>query len=158
MKETPPKRYKAAEVILIKDRTCLKSNRVLITGIVYSENGVVGEYIKGVIQGPYRYWNTDGQLVYESNWKEGKREGKLTRWYNDGRLMYETVFKGGTGTDIIYSQNGNILWEMNYKSEIRHGNWCDWDFYSKKKQIMVYNEGVVVDASREDLEQKDYTL
>jgi len=41
-----------------------------------------------------RYWDRDGLLEHETNWRNGKRHG-LSRFWFDGELAYKVIYKDG---------------------------------------------------------------
>ena len=65
-------------------------------------------YKKGKLHGTYKVWNSEGQLIRETNYKNGVY-GDHKRFYRDGSLMYEYAFNQGTGSDKIYDPSGQLI-------------------------------------------------
>ena len=62
------------------------------------ENGQL-EYEVSLCQGQWhgvgRWWDRDGRLWMESQYRLGQPHGVKRRWYNDGQLMDEMYFLCG---------------------------------------------------------------
>jgi len=87
------KRWEVADLIL-------KSTQETVTGVVYSkrDNGQLifeSNYENGKIDGSYKSWYKNGQLSYKSNYKNGKEVGLSSLWYENGQMRSEENFING---------------------------------------------------------------
>ena len=59
----------------------------------------------------------DGNLSFEANFKDGKREGLAKTYYINGNLWAETNYKNGKqdGLKKTYDVSGNLKSEANFK-------------------------------------------
>ena len=97
----PQKRYRADLTSIKEDPkvVILKENKVPITGIIYDtyENGNLkfeNSRKNGMADGKSKYWDENGNLLYEANYTEGKENGFL-RIYANGRMMAESYANMG---------------------------------------------------------------
>ena len=68
-------RYSQDEVVTPNDTiTYLKSDTTPLNGFVYGEFGDKGEYKDGLKDGVHKEWYDNGQLWWEGNYKDGKRD------------------------------------------------------------------------------------
>ena len=64
---------------------------------VYS-NGLMmfeANYKNGKLDGLFKFWYLNGQLANSSNYKDGELDGLDKGWYEDGRLGYSFNWKDG---------------------------------------------------------------
>lgn len=64
---------------------------------------------EGKLDGPYRHWYPNGQLMESLNYKQGKQHGEQRAWWPNGQLMMEgTSIKGKRYKTFKYWDiNGN---------------------------------------------------
>lgn len=62
-----------------------------------------------------RFYN--GQIRSETNYKNGKKDGKCTTWYENGRLRLDSSYKKGKrdGQWIKRNANGQIQFQRYYR-------------------------------------------
>ena len=53
----------------------LKPDMQAVNGIVYCEFGDMVKYVDGKMDGLYRFWHENGQLMIEGNYTDGKEDG-----------------------------------------------------------------------------------
>ena len=65
------------------------------------------------------WYYKNGQIGYEENYKDSKRDGKWTYCYENGQIRYEGNYKDGKkeGKWIYYYKDGQIWNEENYKHD-----------------------------------------
>tara|TARA_B110000037_G_C16840753_1_gene391670 strand:+ start:218 stop:625 length:408 start_codon:yes stop_codon:yes gene_type:complete len=64
---------------------------------VYS-NGLMmfeANYKNGKLDGLFKFWYLNGQLANSSNYKDGELDGLDKGWYEDGRMEYSFNWKDG---------------------------------------------------------------
>jgi len=85
--------------------TYLKKDMSLVNGTVFYDNqgylAIEYNYKDGKKHGPRRIWSKNGQLEIEYNYKEGKRHGLWRVWFENGQLEIETNYKDNR---IIYEK------------------------------------------------------
>ena len=106
----------------------LKHDMKPINGVLYCDNGDIGIYVNGKIDGLCREWYTNGQLMYEHNYKDGKEDGLGRMWYDNGQLLYEYNYKDGRddGLHRLWHKDGQLCSESNYKDGEYDGLYRQW--------------------------------
>jgi len=107
--------------------------------IMYSEKGL----FNGIGLGNYE----NGQLQYESNYKDGKKDGLMKRWYKNGSVHYEKNYKDGEmdGLQKLFHKNGQLDMRGNYTDGERDGVF---KYYSENGQLKYekkYKNGERID-------------
>ncbi len=81
----------------------------------------VGQYVKGKPHGKFRTYNSDGELIYEYNMENGKRQG-VTKYFINGKVFREVSFANdelnGKWVESIYNDDGilELITERYYKA------------------------------------------
>ncbi len=91
--------------------------------IIYEKN-----YKEGKKEGIQKSWHENGQIWNEGNYKEGKKEGIQKNWYDNGQLCYEENYKEGEldGIQKEWYKNGQLEYERNYKEGELDGIQKEW--------------------------------
>jgi hypothetical protein len=87
------------------------------------DNDIVGmEYQvqNGVLHGYYRTWDSDGQLIEEATYIEGKEHGETVQ-YQNGVQIGSYIMDHGTGLDLWYNSPNVLAEEREYINGERHG-------------------------------------
>ncbi len=101
----------------------------ILDGDYHGYSGINGNlihllrYKDGVIQGNEYYWNSDGTLVYEASYINGKKEGYNREYYNNNQVRIVKFFKEGklNGEYLNYHWNGQIYIKKFYKNHMLNG-------------------------------------
>lgn len=74
-------------------------------------------------------WYENGQKAAEINWKDGKQDGLVTQWHKNGQKKAEANDKNGKreGLATFWYDNGQKEAEENWKDDKRVGKWTEWD-------------------------------
>ena len=112
-------------------------------------------YRSDKLHGKMIYWNSDGQIEIESNYKndlldgldieyenandgcglerrsnysKGVQQGKETLWHENGQIYEESNYSKGVkhGKETVWYKNGQIESEVNYKDGKKDGKWTVW--------------------------------
>ena len=84
-------RYHGDETFSVDEVCYLKKDSSLLNGVKYKE-----------------YEN--GQLMYETNYKEGKEDGLSRGWYENGKLWGEGNYKDGKPiSEKCRDKDGNVI-------------------------------------------------
>lgn len=76
----------------------------------------------GVRHGVERYGHENGRIKWQSRWRHGVQIGKQEQWDEEGNLICATRFVRGTGADLWFSGEGDILSEeRHFEGGVRHG-------------------------------------
>ena len=103
------------DITYVDDIAYLKHDMSLVTGTVkeWHENGQLvfeANFKDGKKVGVYTRWHENGQLWGEGNYKDGKKEGVFKRWHDNGQIRSEETFKDGTrdGVQKMWYENGQL--------------------------------------------------
>ncbi|MDA8910949.1 toxin-antitoxin system YwqK family antitoxin [Crocinitomicaceae bacterium] len=74
-------------------------------------------------EGVQRTFDVNGQLKYEDNYKNDKRNGLDEQYYENGKLMMQTNYIKGKieGTRKSYRKDGQLWEESNFRKGLYHG-------------------------------------
>ena len=86
--------------------------------------------------------NENGQKKYETNYKDGKRDGLFVRWYENGERV-EANYKDGKldGLTTTWYENGQKAGERNYKDGKGDGLAVMWHKNGQKLRELNYKDG-----------------
>ncbi len=89
----------------------------------YFNNGkkqTESNYTDGKENGRITWWHENGQKELEENYKFGKKTGLRTEWYENGRKQSEQNFKHDKrdGLMITWDLDGNITGVETYKNDV----------------------------------------
>ena len=93
----------------------------------------------GTVVGRYQ----NGQKEWESNYKNGKEDGKGTNWYESGQKEIEGAHKDGKaeGPHTQWHDNGQKEAEGTYKDGKAEGKWTLWYPNGQKEAEEHYKNG-----------------
>ncbi len=124
------------------------------TWFVFTDNRKVAEenYSNGLKNGTCRKFYEDGKLLEESEWKDGKMDGKYQVFYKTGEPYMQCKFVNNqrNGLCISYFPNGKMEMEAYYKNSLRTG---DWKFYNENGELLYtlkYDEGELLNPEVRD--------
>ena len=100
---------------------CFEHNMPVGDEKIYHPNGQVeteAHYIAGKMEGMTRSWNIEGVLVFEGEYKEGKRCGKFNKYYDTGKPKLLQTFVGDElhGVKKCFNEKGEVT-----ESRYAHG-------------------------------------
>ena len=149
-------------------------NSPKVPSVFYHENGVKsaeGLYINKKKDGKWLYYNNSGKLVSEenyklgkkngvfrtyaakdgiileeTNWVDGKREGRSYSNYISGEMRMQLYFKDNKmdGPFENYYEGGKIWTKGSYKNDCRNGEWVTYNEEGKELLIQTFDEGKVL--------------
>ena len=101
--------------------------------------------MEGVRHGVHRKWHTNGQLILERFYDQGRLHGLLREWYSDGSPKREIAYSNGiyAGTYRRWYTNGQLEIDAKYREHRRSGLYREW--YRIGRPRLEYNyapEGV----------------
>jgi antitoxin component YwqK of YwqJK toxin-antitoxin module len=93
-----------------------------------------------------RYYYTNGQKEWETNYYQGQLHGKSIGWYKNGQKEWETNYHQGQlhGKDIGWYKNGQKSWEMDYHQGQLHGKDIGWRKNERKWWEEDYEHGKLI--------------
>lgn len=73
-------------------------------------------YEQGLLDGPFKVFDDDGNLVQEADYSAGKQHG-LTRIFSNGRCIAEQHYVHGQlqGESVFYDEGGNLVARQNFR-------------------------------------------
>ncbi len=93
-------------------------------------------YVAGVLQGRETVTSAGGDLVQETHYKDGVRDGHSRTWYPGGRVFLDCHYQAGEGRGTLQYPSGKRLGAGACLDGQLHGEWVFW------------NEDGSVDAAR----------
>ena len=101
----------------------------------------------GVLDGLEKLWYENGQLQLASNYKDGEYDGLVKSWYDNGQLWHEANYKDGEriGLYKLWHSNGQLEWEENYKDGKKDGLLKTWDENGQLELEVNYKDGVLIE-------------
>jgi antitoxin component YwqK of YwqJK toxin-antitoxin module len=100
-------------------------------------------YKKGVEEGPYNYYNENGDITEQGQYKNGKADGDLFEYWDNGKIKKSTRSLMGTltGSYKYYYSNGQIDTDGRYDALGEPSNYFTgyfvgtWTFYYENGRI-----------------------
>ncbi|PQJ73273.1 toxin-antitoxin system YwqK family antitoxin [Polaribacter butkevichii] len=135
-----------------------------LKGTIETEGVLVGK--KRV--GNWKYFYSDGTIMSEENYKEGKLDGALINYYQDGRVTEFSTYKNGLldGVSSKYSSKGILIEEITYKNGVLNGLAKYFELNGQLKETGNYKDGLRVGnweyymdgevATEKELKAKNY--
>jgi antitoxin component YwqK of YwqJK toxin-antitoxin module len=126
----------------------IKENRVVEKK--YNDYGidVVEFYVDGDLRNKKGYMNNI--LLYELNYKNGKKDGVSLFWNRDGSKSNELNYKNGIqdGVELYWWENKKgymnniLLYKLNYKNGKKDGVSLSWNRDGSKSNELNYKNGI----------------
>lgn len=117
----PPAPKKVSDLIYKDGLYYAKGSEEPITGkfeAKYDNGQMMAEssFNGGLKEGLEKSWNEDGSLRQEANYSKGRRHGSSKNWHSNGQLMSETEYANGlvNGVSKTWHSNGEPDTETNY--------------------------------------------
>ena len=131
------------ELYFPNEEVGITATSVCVFKDAYGQIGDKGELIKGIQQGKWISYYTNGLKEVEVNYKDGKRDGKVTFWSRKGQKQQEHYEKDGRreGELIGWFQNGQVREKMYYKDSVFDGTVTLWQENGKKWIEAVFVNG-----------------
>ena len=88
-------------------------------------------------------WYESGQKSHVNNFKDGKANGLFASWYESGKKQAEVNYTDGNknGLSTDWYENGNKRLEVNYKDGKENGLWVNWNEGGQKKDEIHFIDG-----------------
>jgi antitoxin component YwqK of YwqJK toxin-antitoxin module len=138
------------ECIPLEDTLLLKADKKPVNGVVFDEHEggqLLHEsyYKNGMKNGLSRRWDVNGNLWYECNFKDGLRTGIEREWQN-GQVMNELNFINGAKHGLCrgWYRNNQLSDEGYYKDNWEYGLWKYWYENGQLKAEENYEEGSLI--------------
>jgi len=89
--------------------------------------------VGGLPQGTVKDYNPKGQISFEGNFKDGKRDGFVRNYYDSGQIFSEEYYREGQldGEAKRYYMDGTVQ----YISTFKNGQKTSMKAYNKKGQL-----------------------
>jgi antitoxin component YwqK of YwqJK toxin-antitoxin module len=83
----------------------------------------------GIVDGPAKYFSSDGELLESGNFKGGHKHDKWTRYTSKGSISAIAFYNLGKkdGKWLVFDDNGKKRFELNYDNGAKIGVWTNWD-------------------------------
>lgn len=131
-----------------KDNTCIKHESKTKAGEVIFEMN----YLEGKKNGKSKEFYPSGSIKGEGEYKEGKKEGKWISYFEDGKIKEILNFKKNLrdGSFKSFNASGNISSEGEYVSGSKYG---EWKIYFLDKGILrteLYKDYILIKAEEKN--------
>ena len=95
-------------------------------------------------RGLVKEFNYNGELLFEGEYIDGKRNGKGKEYFNDGDILFEGEYKNGkrNGEGKEYYEEGKLYFEGKYLNDNRW-NGKGYDFFGKEAFELKEGKGWV---------------
>jgi hypothetical protein len=106
------------------------------------------DYLRDQLDGEEKVFESDGQLVQKSHWKEGKLHGLRINYSLNGTILESFVYKTGfrNGPARIFGADGKLRREMSYRQDRLFGPRKDFYLNGRVMRECLYREGKVKDS------------
>jgi antitoxin component YwqK of YwqJK toxin-antitoxin module len=96
--------------------------------------------------GNWKYFYSDGTIMSEENYENGKLHGALINYYQDGQVTEFTTYKNGVldGLNSKYASNGVLIQEITYKNGLLNGLAKYFELNGNLKETGNYKNGLRV--------------
>lgn len=127
-----------------------------------------GTYCKGLKDGEWNHWRTDGTLISKEHWSNGRQHGTQLYYDEQGEIYKTTIIRGKKATTnsgdslieisgnnhqvTVFDSLGRKLSVARYKKELLHGK--QETFNGDEKTVTVYKEGELVPAKEKKQKQE----
>ena len=108
----------------------LKTDSLLMNGVLYCDSGIMGNIVDGKRDGSYKEWEWNGNLRVEGNYNKGSLQGYFKYWWKNGNIKSEGNYHNGKRWDGLHRswyENGQLSSERYYKDGLAHGLAKGWD-------------------------------
>lgn len=105
-------------------------------GLIHcAQSGVAGDLLNDKFTKMYH----SNQLAEQGEFRNGLKIGLWKTWHPNGIVKTSVYWRNGLKTGIFYSydENGAMIEHGNYKRDIKHGKWVNFE----KKETLTYREG-----------------
>lgn len=93
-------------------------------------------YVNGHREGKWMYYNSDGSIQTNAEYKKGKKVGEIDffSYYPDGKVKEKWVSFNGKreGNFLKYYETGGVMTKGKYKNDQPVGKWKSFDENGKK--------------------------
>jgi len=109
------------------------SGKIQTEGFLYGKNRV----------GNWKYFNKNGTLMSEENYKNGKLNGEQLIYYSDGQITEFAIYEDGLKNGITskYASNGILIEEITYKKGKPNGLAKYFELNGNLKETGLYKDG-----------------
>ncbi len=117
---------------IVRNQGAYIENPLHGTCVIMNGNKVIarGEFENGLKNGIWKHWDENGNLVYTTEWKNGKKHGTKTE-YKNNQIFKTSEYKDNTlhGKKITF-RDDSVVSEQKYK----HGILCDTHTQEEKEK------------------------
>ena len=122
-------------LLIFKNIISFLDDKIKLDIIIYNKNiqnilginienykKISGKYIKEIRNGKGKEYELDSNiLLFEGEYKNGKKNGNGKEYYNNNKLKYEGEYKNGkrNGKGKEYNNKGKLVFEGEYKNGIK---------------------------------------
>ena len=131
------------ELYFPNEEVGITATSVCVMKDAYGQIGYKGELIKGIQQGTWIDYFTNGRKQEEVNYKDGILHGMTTWWSKTGQKLGEINFENGkyAGESLGWFPNGQAREKMYYKDGELDGTATWWQLDGKKWIEAVFKNG-----------------
>jgi antitoxin component YwqK of YwqJK toxin-antitoxin module len=120
---------------------------------------LIENYATGKKTGKAKSFDSNGQVMWEKEYKNDLPDGNSIEYYPSGNKKNEIFYKGGkkNGSVVFYAESGDKITEGNYFNDLSDGIWKMFDESGKLKYQVKYNKGEILKGNAIDsLQQMEF--
>jgi len=141
-------KYSILILFIIVNYSCKEQPIINIDDTIVLEDSMYFKKDTTLVTGLVKEWDYgNGQLSWEANIKNGKRDGLVRGWYENGQLWFEGKDKDGKKDGLIkfWYENGQLWFEINNKNNMPDGLTRYWHEDGRLKSEEIWKNGVLVE-------------
>jgi antitoxin component YwqK of YwqJK toxin-antitoxin module len=121
---------------------------------IYDEKGgyksAEENYVNDTLDGIYREWHSNGELLTEGRFWKGLYDGTWTYYDMRGIVVGKAEFKRGSGKQTGYFWNGHIKREISYKANKKDGREIWYNENGGIEKEILFENGKIKDIIQGD--------
>lgn len=102
-------------------------------------------YINDTLDGNYTQWYSSGKMKIKGKYSNGYFSGRWLYYNLAGEIVGTGNYIMGSGTQKAWYPNGNIMREINYQNNLKHGSEKWYTPEGQLEKVLFYDEGNIVD-------------
>ena len=140
-------KYSILILFVIVNYSCKEQSIINIDDTIVLEDSMYFKKDTTLVSGLVKEYYENGELSWEANINDGKRDGLVRGWYENGQLSFEGIDKDGKKDGLIrfWYENGQLWFEINNKDNMPDGLTRYWHEDGRLKSEKTWKNGVLIE-------------